>query len=294
MLDGTNLVAEKSITSTATTISFGIADGVEVSSTQANAKSYSFTFLTVENNRVSPPTTLTDKVAVYDAVSTVPPAPESLSLFIETSTQTSDTVQYEFQKGTITSKHKAPNDRQLTQAQIQYKVYIVAGDQSTKSIAEIKAMGGVQTQEIAGNSSLRGTFIGTKGAVYTIGIEAINSLNPYATKKAQSKDPALIQKLELSTIPTSKATAPTSSLTGKLVVSPSTNTTGTIKLVLTQLSTITGAKNKDGTTVTSNDELVYTVYGLQKDTTPTVAEVQRGRKVTIGTARSGVYTVLCP
>ncbi len=291
MLDGTNLVAEKSITSTATTISFGIADGVEVSSTQANAKSYSFTFLTVENNRVSPPTTLTDKVAVYDAVSTVPPAPESLSLFIETSTQTSDTVQYDFQKGTITSKHKAPNDRQLTQAQIQYKVYIVAGDQSTKTIAEIKAMGGVQTQEIAGNSSLRGTFIGTKGAVYTIGIEAINSLNPYATKKAQSKDPALIQKLELSTIPTSKATAPTSSLTGKLVVSPSTNTLGTIKLVLTQLSTITGAKNKDGTTVTSNDELVYTVYGLQKDTTPTVAEVQAGRKVNIGTASSGVYTV---
>ncbi len=291
MLDGTNLVAEKSITSTATTISFGIADGVEVSSTQANAKSYSFTFLTVENNRVSPPTTLTDKVAVYDAVSTVPPAPENLTLFIETSTVTSDTVQYEFQKGTITSNHKAPNDRQLTQAQIQYKVYIVAGDQSTKTIAEIKAIGGVQTQEIAGNSSLRGTFIGTKGAVYTIGIEAINSLNPYATKKAQSKDPALIQKLELSTIPTSKATAPTSSLTGKLVVSPSTNTVGTIKLVLTQLSTITGAKNKDGTTVTSNDELVYTVYGLQKDTTPTVAEVQRGRKVNIGTASSGVYTV---
>ncbi len=291
MLDGTNLVAEKSITSTATTISFGIADGIEVSSTQANAKSYSFTFLTVENNRVSPPTTLTDKVAVYDAVSTVPPAPENLTLFIETSTQTSDTVQYEFQKGTITSNHKAPNDRQLTQAQIQYKVYIVAGDQSTKTIGEIKAMGGVQTQEIAGNSSLRGTFIGTKGAVYTIGIEAINSLNPYATKKAQSKDPALIQKLELSTIPTSKATAPTSSLTGKLVVSPSTNTVGTIKLVLTQLSTITGAKNKDGTTVTSNDELVYTVYGLQKDTTPTVAEVQRGRRVSIGTASSGVYTV---
>ncbi len=291
MLDGTNLIAEKSITNTATTISFGIADGIEVSSTQANAKSYSFTFLTVENNRVSPPTTLTDKVAVYDAVSTVPPAPENLTLFIETSTQTSDTVQYEFQKGTITSKHKAPNDRQLTQAQIQYKVYIVAGDQSTKTIAEIKAMGGVQTQEIAGNSSLRGTFIGTKGAVYTIGIEAINSLNPYATKKAQSKDPALIQKLELSTIPTSKATAPTSSLTGKLVVSPSTNTAGTIKLVLTQLSTITGAKNKDGTTVTSNDELVYTVYGLQKDTTPTVAEVQRGRKVNIGSASSGVYTV---
>ncbi len=291
MLDGTNLVAEKSITSTATTISFGIADGIEVSSTQANAKSYSFTFLTVENNRVSPPTTLTDKVAVYDAVSTVPPAPENLTLFIETSTQTSDTVQYDFQKGTITSKHKAPNDRQLTQAQIQYKVYIVAGDQSTKSIGEIKAMGGVQTQEIAGNSSLRGTFIGTKGAVYTIGIEAINSLNPYATKKAQSKDPALIQKLELSTIPTSKATAPTSSLTGKLVVSPSTNTVGTIKLVLTQLSTITGAKNKDGTTVTSNDELVYTVYGLQKDTTPTVAEVLAGRKVNLGSVSSGVYTV---
>ncbi len=291
MYDSTTLVAEKSITSTATTISFGIADGIEVSATQANAKQYSFRFLTVENNRVSPPTTLTDKVAVYDAISTVPPAPESLTLLIAESTETSDTVQYEFQAGTITSNHKAPNDRQLTQAHIQYKVYLVAGDESTKTIAEIKTMTGVQTQDIAGNSTLRGTFIGTKGAVYTIGIEAINSLNPSTTKKAQSKDLALIQKLELSTIPTSKATAPTSSLTGKLVVSQSTNTTGTIKLVLTQLSTITGAKNKDGTTVTSNDELVYTVYGLQKDTTPTVAEVQRGRKVTIGTARNGVYTV---
>ncbi len=291
MLDGTTLVAEKSITNPATTISFGIADGIEVSATQANAKQYSFTFLTVENNRVSPPTTLTDKVAVYDERSTVPPAPESLTLLIAESTATSDTVQYEFQAGTITNDHKAPNDRKLTQAHIQYKVYLVAGDQSTKTIAEIKAMTGVQIQDIAGSSTLRGTFIGTKGAEYTIGIEAINNLNPFTTKKAQSKDPALIQKLELSTIPTSKATAPTSSLTGKLVVSQSTNTTGTIKLVLTQLSTITGAKNKDGTTVTSNDELVYTVYGLQKDTTPTVAEVQRGRKVTIGTARNGVYTV---
>ncbi len=291
MYDSTTLIAEKSITSTATTISFGIADGIEVSATQATAKQYSFTFLTVENNRVSPPTTLTDKVAVYDAISTVPPAPESLTLLIAESTETSDTVQYEFEKGTITNDHKAPNDRPLTQAQIQYKVYIVAGDQSTKTIAEIKAITGVQTQNIAGSSTLRGTFIGTKGAVYTIGIEAINSLNPSTTKKAQNKDPALIQTLELSTIPRSKATAPTSSLANKLVVSQSTNTTGTIKLVLTQLSTITGAKNKDGTTVTSNDELVYTVYGLQKDTTPTVAEVQRGRKVTIGTARNGVYTV---
>ncbi len=292
MYDSTTLVAEKSITGIATTISFGIADGIEVSATQATAKQYSFTFLTVENNRVSPPTTLTDKVAVYDVISTVPPAPESLTLLIAESTATSDTVQYEFQAGTITDNHKAPNDSKLKPANIQYKVYIVAGDQSTKSIAEIKAITGVQTQSIAGSSTLRGTFIGTKGAVYTIGIEAINSLNPSTTKKAQSKDPALIQTLELSTIPRSKATAPsTSSLANKLVVSQSTNTTGTIKLVLTQLSTITGAKNKDGTTVTSNDELVYTVYGLQKDTTPTVAEVQRGRKVTIGTARNGVYTV---
>ncbi len=291
MYDGATLVAEKSITESVTAITFGIADGLEVPKSQANAKNYSFTFLTVEHNRVSPPTTLTDKVAVYDAISTVPPAPENLTLLIAESTATSDTVQYEFQAGTITSNHKAPSGSKLTQAQIQYKVYIVAGDQSTKTIAEIKAMTGVQTQNIAGISSLRGTFIGTKGAVYTIGIEAINSLNPSTTKKAQSKDPALIQKLELSTIPTSKATAPTSSLTGKLVVSQSTNTTGTIKLVLTQLSTFTGAKNKDGTTVTSNDELVYTVYGLQKDTTPTVAEVQKGRKVTIGSARNGVYTV---
>ncbi len=291
MYDSTTLVAEKSITNPATTISFGIADGIEVSATQANAKQYSFTFLTVENNRVSPPTTLTDKVAVYDAISTVPPAPKSLTLLIAESTATSDTVQYEFQAGTITDNHKAPNDRKLKPANIQYKVYIVAGDQSTKTIAEIKAIAGVQTQDIAINSTLRGTFIGTKGAVYTIGIEAINSLNPSTTKKAQSKDPALIQTLALSTIPRSKATAPTSSLANTLVVSQSTNTTGTIKLVLTQLSTITGAKNKDGTTVTSNDELVYTVYGLQKDTTPTVAEVQKGRKVTIGTARNGVYTV---
>ncbi len=291
MLDGTTLIAEKSITNPATTISFGIADGIEVSATQANAKQYSFRFLTVENNRVSPPTTLTDKVAVYDAISTVPPAPESLTLLIAESTATSDTVQYEFQAGTITSNHKAPNDRTLTQANIQYKVYLVAGNQSTKTIAEIKAITGVQTQNIAGNSTLRGTFIGTKGAVYTIGIEAINSLNPSTTKKAQNKDPALIQTLELSTIPTSKATAPTSSLANKLVVSQSTNTTGTIKLVLTELSTFTGAKDYDGTNITANDKLVYTVYGLQKDTNPTVAEVLAGRKVNIGSASSRVYTV---
>ena len=183
MKDGTTLVAEKSITNTATTISFGIADGVEVPKSQANAKNYRFDFLQIANNRVSPVTALSDAVAVYDSTSTAPPAPKDAKLSVESVTQTTATAVYTFSAGDITNDNKAPSGAKLTQAQIQYKVYIAAGDHSTKTLDEIKALAGVQTRELAGNSTpLKATFIGTKGADYTAGVEAINSLNPsYST-----------------------------------------------------------------------------------------------------------------
>ncbi len=452
MKDGATLVAEKSITNTAITISFGIADGLEVPKSQANAKNYRFDFLQIANNRVSPVTALSDAVAVYDSTSTAPPAPKDAKLSVESVTQTTAKAVYTFSAGDITDTNKAPSGSKLTQAQIQYKVYIAAGDHSTKTLDEIKALAGVQTRELAGNSTpLKATFIGTKGADYTAGVEAINSLNPaysigasvtikkatltappstpkvttytnsnavvfavpttgsnrgkkvitaqlnasaiagvskangnaleatdlayyvlYLKKEDTTGKPASVSALwateksstrvakytkatgttqdtisiaivdstsgsnagatpietakdyyigvrivnttspnydatnsdklfpagfytdvtEIKEIYTSKAVAPSQSLlTGKLVVSPSTNTTGTIKLVLTELSTFTGAKDYDGTNIIANDKLVYTVYGLQKDTNPTVAEVLAGRKVNIGSATSGVYTV---
>ncbi len=452
MKDGATLIAEKSITNTATTISFGIADGVEVPKSQANAKNYRFDFLQIANNRVSPVTALSDAVAVYDSTSTAPPAPKDAKLSIESVTQTTATAVYTFSVGTITNDNKAPSGAKLTQAQIQYKVYIVAGDHSTKTLDEIKALAGVQTRELAGDSTpLKATFIGTKGADYTAGVEAINSLNPlysigasvtikkatltappntpksttytnsnavvfavpttgsnrgkkvitvqvnasaiagvskangnaleatdlayyvlYLKKEDTTGKPASVSALwatektstrvakytkatgttqdtisiaivdstsgsnagatpietakdyyigvrivnttspnydatnsdklfpagfytdvtEIKEIYTSKAVAPSQSLlTGKLVVSQSTNTAGTIKLVLTELSTFTGAKDYDGTSITASNQLVYTVYGLQKDTDPTVAEVLAGRKVNLGSVSSGVYTV---
>ncbi len=453
MKDGATLVAEKSITNTATTISFGIADGVEVPKSQANAKNYRFDFLQIANNRVSPVTALSDAVAVYDSTSTAPPAPKDAKLSVESVTQTTATAVYTFSAGDITDTNKAPSGAKLTQAQIQYKVYIVAGDHSTKTLDEIKALAGVQTRELAGDSTpLKATFIGTKGADYTAGVEAINSLNPaysigasvtikkatltappnapksttytnsnavvfavpttgsnrgkkvitvqvnasdiagvskangnalaatdlayyvlYLKKEDTTGKPASVSALwavekssvkvakyvkatgvanqatisiaivdstsgsnagatpietakdyyigvrivnttspnydatnsdklfpagfytdvtEIKEVYTSKAVAPNQSLlTGKLVVSQSTNTTGTIKLVLTELSTFTGAKDYDGTNIIANDKLVYTVYGLQKDTNPTVAEVLVGRKINLGSVSSGVYTV---
>ncbi len=452
MKDGATLIAEKSITNTATTISFGIADGVEVPKSQANAKNYRFDFLQIANNRVSPVTALADAVAVYDSTSTAPPAAKDAKLSVESVTQTTAKAAYTFSAGTITNDNKAPSGAKLTQAQIQYKVYIAAGDHSTKTLEEIKALAGVQTRELAGDSTpLKATFIGTKGADYTAGVEAINSLNPsystgasatikkatltappntpksttytnsnavvfavpstggnrgkkvitvqvnasdiagvskangnalaatdlayyvlYLKKEDTTGKPASVSALwavekssvkvakytkatgttqstisipivdsasgsnagatpietakdyyigvrivnttspnydatnsdklfpagfytdvtEIKEIYTSKAVAPSQSLlTGKLVVSQSTNTTGTIKLVLTELNTFTGAKDYDGTTVTTSNQLVYTVYGLQKDTDPTVAEVLAGRKVNLGSASSGVYTV---
>ncbi len=452
MKDGATLIAEKSITNTATTISFGIADGVEVPKSQANAKNYRFDFLQIANNRVSPVTALSDAVAVYDSTSTAPPAPKDAKLSVESVTQTTATAVYTFSAGDITNDNKAPSGAKLTQAQIQYKVYIAEGDHSTKTLDEIKALAGVQTRELAGNSTpLKATFIGTKGADYTAGVEAINSLNPsysigasatikkasltappstpkvttytnsnavvfavpttggnrgkkvitvqlnasaiagvskangnaleatdlayyvlYLKKEDTTGKPASVSALwavekssvkvakytkatgttqdtisiaivdstsgsnagatpietakdyyigvrivnttspnydasnsgklfpagfytdvtEIKEIYTSKAVAPNQPLlAGKLVVSPSTNTTGTIKLVLTELSTFTGAKDYDGTSITANDKLVYTVYGLQKDGTATVAEVLAGRKVNLGSASSGVYTV---
>ncbi len=452
MKDGANLIAEKSITNTATTISFGIADGVEVPKSQANKKDYRFDFLQIANNRVSPVTALSDAVAVYDSTSTAPPAPKDAKLTVESVTQTTAKAVYTFSAGDITDTNKAPSGSKLTQAQIQYKVYIAAGDHSTKTLDEIKALAGVQTRELAGDSTpLKATFIGTKGADYTAGVEAINSLNPaysigasvtikkatltappstpkvttytnsnavvfavpttgsnrgkkvitvqlnasaiagvskangnaleatdlayyvlYLKKEDTTGKPASVSALwavekssvkvakyvkatgttqdtisiaivdstsgsnagatpietakdyyigvrivnttspnydatnsdklfpagfytdvtEIKEIYTSKAVAPSQSLlTGKLVVSQSTNTAGTIKLVLTELSTFTGAKDYDGTSITASNQLVYTVYGLQKDTDPTVAEVLAGRKVNLGSVSSGVYTV---
>ncbi len=454
MKEGATVIAEKSITNPATTISFGIADGLEVPKYQANAKNYRFDFLQIANNRVSPVTPLADAVAVYDSTSTAPPDPKDATLSVESVTSTTATAVYTFSAGTITNAHKAPNGKPLTQVQIQYKVYIVAGDHSKKTLDAIKALAGVQTRELAGNSAeLKATFIGTKGAEYTAGVEAINSLNPaysigtsatiktatltappnapkvttyttnnavvfavpasggnsgkkvitvqlnasniagvskangnaleardlayyvlylkkedttgkpasvsalWAVEKSQSKVAVKVAKYtkatgttqdtisiaivdstsgsnagatpietakdyyigvrivnttspnynestnlfpagfytdvaEIKEVYTSKAVSPNQSLlTGKLVVSPSTSTAGTIKLVLTQLSTFTGAKDYDGTSITANDKLVYTVYGLQKDTTPTVAEVLAGRKINIGSVSSRVYTV---
>ncbi len=451
MYDGATLVAEKSITASVTVITFGIADGLEVPKVQANAKNYRFTFLTIANNIVSPVTTLADTVAVYDSTSTAPPAPKDAKLSVESVTQTTATAVYTFSAGDITDTNKAPSGSKLTQAQIQYKVYIAEGDHSTKTLEAIKGLAGVQTQNIAGDSTLQVRFIGTKGADYTAGVEAINSLNPsysigtsatikkatltappstpkvttytnsnavvfavpttgsnsgkkvitvqvnasaiagvskangnaleatdlayyvlYLKKEDTTGKPASVSALwatektstrvakytkatgttqdtisiaivdstsgsnagatpietakdyyigvrivnttspnydasnsdklfpagfytdvtEIKEIYTSRAVAPSQSLlTGKLVVSPSTNTAGTIKLVLTELSTFTGAKDYDGTNITASNQLVYTVYGLQKATTPTVAEVLAGRKVNLGSASSGVYTV---
>ncbi len=454
MKEGATVIAEKSITNPTTTISFGIADGLEVPKYQANAKNYRFDFLQIANNRVSPVTPLADAVAVYDSTSTAPPEPKDAKLSVESVTQTTATAVYTFSAGTIANTHKAPNGNKLTPVQIQYKVYIVAGDHSTKTLDAIKALAGVQTRELAGNSAeLKATFIGTKGADYTAGVEAINSLNPaysigtsatiktatlttppnapkvttyttnnavvfavptaggnsgkkvitvqlnasdiagvskangnaleatdlayyvlylkkedttrkpasvsalWAVEKSQSKVAVKVAKYtkatgttqntlsiaivdstsgsnagatpietakdyyigvrivnttspdynvstnlfpagfytdvaEIKEVYTSKAVAPNQSLlANKLVVSPSTSTAGTIKLVLTELSTFTGAKDYDGTSITANDKLVYTVYGLQKDGTATVAEVLAGRKINIGSATSRVYTV---
>ncbi len=126
MKEGATVIAEKSITNTATTISFGIADGLEVAKYQANAKNYRFDFLQIANNRVSPVTPLADAVAVYDSTSTAPPAAKDATLSVESVTSTTATAVYTFSAGDITNAHKAPSGAKLTQAQIQYKVYIVS------------------------------------------------------------------------------------------------------------------------------------------------------------------------
>ncbi len=172
MKDGTTLVAEKSITGIATITSFGIADGLEVPKKQANANNYRFDFLQIANNRVSHVTTLADAVAVYDSTSKPLPAPKDAKLSIVSVTQTTATAVYTFSAGDSTDTNKAPSGSKLMQAQIQYKVYIAAGDHSTKTLDEIKVLAGVQTRELAGNSAeLKAIFIRKKDATYTAGIE---------------------------------------------------------------------------------------------------------------------------
>ena len=82
-------------------------------------------------------------------------------------------------------------------------------------------------------------------------------------------------------------------LEDKFVVAQS-SVEGKLSLTVEQLDTFTGMKDKDGKAITSNDQLVYTVYGLQKDNdaTPSKQEiVSSGKKVELPAPTGNKYTI---
>ncbi len=285
MNEGATVVAEKSITGSTKEIYFGIADGLEVANTEGTAKEYGFFLIEIKGGQVSPATDIaTTKLKVWDSVSTAPPAPRVATL---KETQSFKGV-YEFSIGTFGASYKTPAGTELSQAQVAYRVYIAEGEHST--LNEIKAESTVRSRTVQGSNSAtkhRITFAGEDTKTYTVGVAAINTLN--STKMA-SGTAGTIKKLTMEGV---QAVPPAQSLVNDiLAVSKSQTREGTIKIEVTELTTFTNAVDASGDPILDNDGLVYTVYGLQKNTNPANAQevVSNGRKVAIGSAKNGKYT----
>ena len=92
----------------------------------------------------------------------------------------------------------------------------------------------------------------------------------------------------------SLAVPPKKSLLEDKFVAAQSSVKGKLSLTVKQLDTFTGMKDKDGKAITSNDQLVYTVYGLQKDkdATPSKQEiVSSGKKVELPSPIGNKYTI---
>ena len=135
-----------------------------------------------------------------------------------------------------------------------------------------------------------------KAKDYYVGVRIVNTTAGEYNADDRSKlfiDNYYRDIAEIKEIRTSNAVAPAQPLLDTILsVERSTDTTGAIQLELRELRDFTDAKKQDGTEVTQNSQLIYTVYGLQQDIDPSVAEVVRaGRKVELGLVRGGKYSV---
>ncbi len=285
MNEGATVVAEKSITGSTKEVYFGIADGLEVASTEGTAKEYGFFLIEIKGGQVSPATDIAStKLKVWDSVSTAPPMPSGATL---KEAQSFKGI-YEFSIGTFGASYKTPAGTELSQSQVEYRVYIAEGDHST--LDEIQAESGVRSRVVQGSNSATKhsiTFAGEDKKTYTVGVAAINTLN---STKVASGTAGTIKKLTMEGV---QAVPPAQSLVNDiLAVSKSLTKEGTIKIEVTELTAFTNAIDASGNPITSNAGLVYTVYGLQKDTNPANAQevVSNGRKVAIGSASGGKYT----
>ncbi len=285
MNEGATVVAEKSITGSTKEVYFGIADGLEVASTEGTAKEYGFFLVEIKGGQVSPATDIAStKLKVWDSVSTAPPMPSGATL---KEAQSFKGI-YEFSIGTFGASYKTPAGTELSQSQVEYRVYIAEGDHST--LDEIQAESGVRSRVVQGSNSATKhsiTFAGEDKKTYTVGVAAINTLN---STKVASGTAGTIKKLTMEGV---QAVPPAQSLVNDiLAVSKSLTREGTIKIEVTELTAFTNAIDASGNPITNNDGLVYTVYGLQKDTNPANAQevVSNGRKVAIGSASGGKYT----
>ena len=96
---------------------------------------------------------------------------------------------------------------------------------------------------------------------------------------------------EIKEVRSSQAEAPAKSLLeGILSVGRSTVKEGAIKVELKELRDFTEGRDYAGKAISSNEELKYRVYGIQKETVPTEEEVLAvGKEVALGLASGGSY-----
>ena len=96
---------------------------------------------------------------------------------------------------------------------------------------------------------------------------------------------------EIKEVRSSQAEAPAKSLLeGILSVGRSTVREGAIKVELKELRDFTEGRDYAGKAISSNEELKYRVYGIQKETVPTEEEVLAvGKEVALGLASGGSY-----
>ena len=286
MYEEENFIKEKSITKSETTLSFGIADGLEVPREQENAKKYGFQLIKVKNGIASPSTDLTptedDKVAVYDSISTAPPKPKTAKMLFAGDVNAEQArARYEFTVGDFTeqvggsAKYKAPDGSQLEKDEVIYKVYIVEGAESKAEDIKSKA---IQVLIVTGARNIDThsvAFAGKKDATYTAVVEAINTLNPSSYTHVLGGSET-IKTITLSTPTTLPKTSTFADSDAVVYTVPESgaNTGKNVLRVRVKKTDISGIQKATKEPLIDSDLAYYVIYAKAEDFTSKPTDVE--------------------
>ena len=274
MYEGAIFIATKSIRGAAKEIRFGIGEGLEVPREKEQAKRYGFKLIKEVNGVVSSATDLTpseeEKIEVYDSISTPPPAPKRAEILFEREINEREIrAKYRFTVGDFTSEYKALDGNVLKKDEVLYKVYVVEGDERSRSGEEIKEQA-IRTQAIpvltveGETTKTEHTvfFEGKRGTTYTAVIEAINKRNPssYTHVEGGSETKQTIRLKIPHTVPKASSFADDNA-----VVYTVLETGKNVLTVAIKKADIEGVETTDGRELTDGDIAYYVLYAKAEE-----------------------------